>query len=738
MAGLPSPSSSSLQGPPQETSPPSKMEQESDLPGQDAAERAKPAETLSPKPKVTGLQTPDDMSEDDGSRDAFSLPAHTAHAAHTATRPSTPHVINTLKRKEAPSSHTTSRPPSGHDNHKHRSPSPGLHLGHMMVGSAAARQPVGHSPDGKVHVTLEGPKWGASFQKTPQSTKKQRNTINQYFAAIPEQGHHRTLVATAEASCQVGASGLGDGADTTMVSYSQQEQQLDVLHQQLDIQRSRAEMECSTRAAAEQDVDRLRAAVESLQAQLKKAEEAATRHQASARAVVLKLALRGSDAERQLGAQRLRLEGMRLGCVGAQRTGPLGLREVWLEGQAFQDLAQRQLHLAEQKEAIEVARKGVRRKLPPPEPLSQDVPSANPADFIAPEEYVARDEIFKVRLAAIKREEEGLQKEKERLDLEKMRHIKELKRVKDEEASRFSGGLVMHNRFLLLQLIGKGGFSEVFQALDLETHIEVAVKVHQLNSAWSESKKASYVKHAIREYNIHRALQHPRIVSLMDIFEIDAHTFATVLELCPGGELESYLKEHQVLPEKEARVIISQVCSGLAYLNDAARRIIHYDLKPANIMFDCYGQIKLTDFGLSKIVEEGEASALELTSQGAGTYWYLPPECFEVGPRPPLISSKVDVWSMGVVLFQMLYGKRPFGEGCSQEKILRDEIMLHAKEVAFPPKPSVSADGKDFMLKCLAYRQQDRLDVAAAVSHPYLAIKRPGKREPAGHAGSSV
>ena len=84
------------------------------------------------------------------------------------------------------------------------------------------------------------------------------------------------------------------------------------------------------------------------------------------------------------------------------------------------------------------------------------------------------------------------------------------------------------------------------QALDMETHSEVAVKVHQLNSAWSESKKASYVKHAIREYNIHRSLQHPRIVSLMDIFEIDAHTFATVLELCRGGELESYLKEHQV------------------------------------------------------------------------------------------------------------------------------------------------------------------------------------------------
>ena len=74
----------------------------------------------------------------------------------------------------------------------------------------------------------------------------------------------------------------------------------------------------------------------------------------------------------------------------------------------------------------------------------------------------------------------------------------------------------------------------------------MAVKIHQLNSSWGESKKASYVKHAIREYNIHRSLRHPRIVGLLDIFEIDAHTFATVLELCRGGELESHLKEHQV------------------------------------------------------------------------------------------------------------------------------------------------------------------------------------------------
>jgi len=91
--------------------------------------------------------------------------------------------------------------------------------------------------------------------------------------------------------------------------------------------------------------------------------------------------------------------------------------------------------------------------------------------------------------------------------------------------------------------------SDIFtfaQAFDLEELREVAVKIHQLNSSWNEAKKASYVRHALREYNIHRGLSHARIVALLDIFEIDANTFATVLELCTGGDLDTHLKEHQV------------------------------------------------------------------------------------------------------------------------------------------------------------------------------------------------
>lgn len=85
------------------------------------------------------------------------------------------------------------------------------------------------------------------------------------------------------------------------------------------------------------------------------------------------------------------------------------------------------------------------------------------------------------------------------------------------------------------------------QAFDVEGLREAAVKVHQLSPGWSEARKANYVRHATREFRIHKALAHPHIVALLDIFELDAGSFATVLECCPGGDLEARLREHQVL-----------------------------------------------------------------------------------------------------------------------------------------------------------------------------------------------
>lgn len=248
---------------------------------------------------------------------------------------------------------------------------------------------------------------------------------------------------------------------------------------------------------------------------------------------------------------------------------------------------------------------------------------------------------------------------------------------------------------------------------------EVACKIHQINPNWSEASKENYIKHALRENQIQTELVHPNIVKLYASVEIDQNSFCTVLEYCEGPDLSQYLKRYKCIPEKEAKIIIRQTLNGLKYLNDFKPRVIHYDLKPQNIIFH-KGEVKISDFGLCKILNDNE-SRCELTSQGVGTYWYLPPETFEVGEEAPSISSKVDVWAIGVIFFEMLYGQKPFGNNISQDKILKDQIILKSKKVIFPDKPAVSKEAKDFIAKCLVYNERDRYDVDQAYSSPYFS-----------------
>uniref|UniRef100_A0A673NAD9 non-specific serine/threonine protein kinase n=1 Tax=Sinocyclocheilus rhinocerous TaxID=307959 RepID=A0A673NAD9_9TELE len=340
-------------------------------------------------------------------------------------------------------------------------------------------------------------------------------------------------------------------------------------------------------------------------------------------------------------------------------------------------------------------------------------------------EYHEQEEIFKLRLGHLKKEEAEIQAELERLERVRNLHIRELKRINNEDSSQFKDHPTLNERYLLLHLLGRGGFSEVYKAFDLTEQRYAAVKIHQLNKNWREEKKENYHKHACREYRIHKQLDHPRIVKLYDYFSLDTDTFCTVLEYCEGNDLDFYLKQHKLMSEKEARSIVMQIVNALRYLNEIKPPIIHYDLKPGNILLvdgNACGEIKITDFGLSKIMDDDSygVDGMDLTSQGAGTYWYLPPECFVVGKEPPKISNKVDVWSVGVIFFQCLYGRKPFGHNQSQQDILQENTILKATEVQFPSKPVASNEAKAFIRRCLAYRKEDRFDVHQLGSDSYL------------------
>jgi tousled-like kinase len=122
------------------------------------------------------------------------------------------------------------------------------------------------------------------------------------------------------------------------------------------------------------------------------------------------------------------------------------------------------------------------------------------------------------------------------LEEEKAAHIREYKRCTSEDRSRFVRDLPLLNvsndcnndiynnkgggPYLLQELLGRGGFSEVWKAMDFQYLCEVAVKVHQLNSSWTEERKNSYIKHVTREYNIHCSMKHERVVRYVNIYDL--------------------------------------------------------------------------------------------------------------------------------------------------------------------------------------------------------------------------
>ncbi|XP_022696465.1 serine/threonine-protein kinase tousled-like 2 isoform X3 [Varroa jacobsoni] len=373
--------------------------------------------------------------------------------------------------------------------------------------------------------------------------------------------------------------------------------------------------------------------------------------------VTKQLLIEKSAMEKKQCRQKCMQNRLRLGQFVTQRQGA-SFVENWVDGHAFTELLKKQEQVASEREEIERQRKLLQKRKPIGSTQAgkgqgakgatgqnqttgglvtgsgaQGAPNGG-GEFVKPDspkdtarltwyEYYEQEEILKLRGQTLKKEDTDLQLELEKLERERNLHIRELKRIHNEDASRFNNHPVLNERYLLLILLGKGGFSEVHKAFDLKEQRYVACKIHQLNKDWKDDKKANYIKHALREYNIHKALDHPRVVRLYDVFEIDPNSFCTVLEYCDGHDLDFYLKQHKSIPEREARCIVMQVVHALKYLNEIKPPIIHYDLKPGNILLGsgCLsGEIKITDFGLSKIMDDDNYSpeyGMDLTSQGA-------------------------------------------------------------------------------------------------------------------------
>uniref|UniRef100_A0A672PJ82 Serine/threonine-protein kinase tousled-like 1-B n=1 Tax=Sinocyclocheilus grahami TaxID=75366 RepID=A0A672PJ82_SINGR len=257
-----------------------------------------------------------------------------------------------------------------------------------------------------------------------------------------------------------------------------------------------------------------------------------------------KLLIEKSTQEKQSCREKSMQDRLRLGHFTTVRHGA-SYTEQWTDGYAFQNLVKQQEWINQQREEIERQRKLLAKRKPPSTPFSQSptpneskqrkTKAVNGADndpFLKPSlptlltltEYHEQEEIFKLRLGHLKKEEAEIQVELERLERVRNLHIRELKRINNEDSSQFKDHPTLNERYLLLHLLGRGGFSEVYKAFDLFEQRYAAVKIHQLNKNWREEKKENYHKHACREYRIHKQLDHPRIVKLYDYFSLDTDT----------------------------------------------------------------------------------------------------------------------------------------------------------------------------------------------------------------------
>ncbi|CAH0489115.1 hypothetical protein KXD40_002338 [Peronospora effusa] len=276
------------------------------------------------------------------------------------------------------------------------------------------------------------------------------------------------------------------------------------------------------------------------------------------------------------------------------------------------------------------------------------------------------------------------------------------------------GVAMFHSLYDVGDLIGRGAFSLVYLCRRKETQQIFAVKV--INKALCVKKKT------LRdEITVLLRVKHANIISLEEVYESDKELLL-VMERVTGGELFDRIVRVGVYSERQAAEIVTNVLDALNYLHSC--NILHRDIKPENILLASgdSGDIKLSDFGIAKILEDEDDGA---RSRGraytsCGTDYYVAPEVL----NGEGYDSKVDLWSLGVVLYIMqvtvLCGFPPFAEDENGLESVYLKIRSGALDFPHPYWTNVSDGAKDLIRNLLDVSPQDRFSAAQALSHPWI------------------
>ncbi len=295
-------------------------------------------------------------------------------------------------------------------------------------------------------------------------------------------------------------------------------------------------------------------------------------------------------------------------------------------------------------------------------------------------------------------------------------------------------------RYRIESVLGHGGMGAVYRAYDSHLHRTVALKVPSFKQGHSEE----IVKRFLREARAVAQLSHTNLCRVFDVGVIDGTLFLT-MELVEGKSLEQLFKPNEPLPEADVVPLVRQMALALQEAHE--RGIVHRDLKPANIMLNAKGQPILMDFGLARLIDNQEH---DLTGDGAllGTPAYMSPE--QVRGESRDVGPATDIYSLGVVMYRLLTGRRPFeGTFMAMLSAIPTKIPTSPREIRPAIHPAIEA----ICMKALAKSPSDRFasaaEMAAALDRAFqildehsdktiLPIAKPSERKALGQEIGNV
>jgi serine/threonine protein kinase len=271
--------------------------------------------------------------------------------------------------------------------------------------------------------------------------------------------------------------------------------------------------------------------------------------------------------------------------------------------------------------------------------------------------------------------------------------------------------------------VGRGGMSVVYRARDLRLNRSVAIKVLPPQLAYDPAIRTRFT----REAQTSAHLAHPHIVPIFDVGEHDGIAYF-VMSMVTGGNLASHLAREPRQPINEVRRILAEIADALAYAH--LRGVIHRDIKPDNILLDGNsGRAMVTDFGIARAMEGG--TRLTATGIAVGTPTYMSPEQAE-GDRE--IDGRSDIYSLGVVAYQMLTGRVPFTGGNSMALLLK-HLTERPRPIA-ELRPETPRSLREVIERALMKSAEDRWPTATALREALMSDDMPGpswraeRREP--------